>query len=152
MNFELKVPPPLVMIALGAIMYWVTRLLPSLTWHVPGGRASAAAVAALGIAIALAGVLAFRANKTTVSPFSPDATTTIVRSGIYRISRNPMYLGMLLVLAGWALYLANLAALVVVPFFIAYINAFQISPEERILLARFGPAFAEYMRTTRRWI
>ena len=48
--------------------------------------------------------------------------------------------------------LANLAALVVVPFFIAYINAFQISPEERILLARFGPAFAEYMRTTRRWI
>lgn len=152
MNFELKVPPPLVVLGLGAVMYGVTRLLPSLGWHVPGGRAAAMAVIALGLALAIAGMLAFRAHRTTVNPINPGDTTTIVQSGIYRISRNPMYLGMLLVLVGWGLFLANLAAMVVVPFFIAYMNAFQISREERILLAKFGPTFAEYMRTTRRWI
>lgn len=152
MTFELKVPPPLVVIGLGALMYGLTRLLPSLSWHVPGGRATAASLVVLGLVITLAGVLAFRSHGTTVNPLHPDATTAVVQSGIYRITRNPMYLGMLLVLVGWALYLGNLAAVVVVPFFIAYINAFQITPEERTLLAKFGPPFAEYMRNTRRWI
>ncbi len=152
MTFELKVPPPLVVIGLGALMYGLTRLLPSLSWHVPGGRATAASLVVLGLVITLAGVLAFRSHGTTVNPLRPDATTAVVQSGIYRITRNPMYLGMLLVLVGWALYLGNLAAVVVVPFFIAFINAFQITPEERTLLAKFGPTFAEYMRNTRRWI
>jgi protein-S-isoprenylcysteine O-methyltransferase Ste14 len=76
----------------------------------------------------------------------------VVTSGIYRLSRNPMYLGFLLALAGWTVFLGNIIALALLPLFVAHMNAFQIKPEERALLAKFGPAYAQYMRTTRRWL
>jgi len=102
--------------------------------------------------MAMAGVLAFRARKTTVNPLNPDAASTLVVDGVYRFSRNPMYLGFLLMLAGLAVYLSSPTAAILVPAFCAYINAFQVRPEERALLARFGPSFVEYKASVRRWI
>jgi protein-S-isoprenylcysteine O-methyltransferase Ste14 len=75
-----------------------------------------------------------------------------VTGGVFRWSRNPMYLGMLVALAGWAAYLANATAFLLLPAFVAYLNRFQIRPEEQALLARFGPPYSEYMATVRRWI
>jgi protein-S-isoprenylcysteine O-methyltransferase Ste14 len=63
-----------------------------------------------------------------------------------------MYLGIAFVLLGWAIYLANLAALLLVPAFVAYMTRFQIKPEERALLEKFGSNFADYMAAVRRWI
>jgi protein-S-isoprenylcysteine O-methyltransferase Ste14 len=108
--------------------------------------------AGLGIAIALAGVAEFRRAQTTVDPTDPAKSTTVVTGGVYRHTRNPMYLGFLLVLAGWALYLSNLVASVGPILFVLYMNRFQISPEERILEARFGASFQSYLRSVRRWI
>ena len=82
----------------------------------------------------------------------PHESAKLVASGVYRWSRNPMYLGDLLILAGWALWLANVAAFIGLPLFVAYINRFQITLEERALEARFGAAYVEYRRSARRWI
>jgi protein-S-isoprenylcysteine O-methyltransferase Ste14 len=107
---------------------------------------------AAGVLVAVAGVLEFRRARTTVNPTTPQAASSMVRSGIYRHTRNPMYLGMLLVLAAWAAWLANPAAFVVLPVFFLYINRFQIEPEERILAGLFAGEFDAYRRSVRRWL
>lgn len=151
-SLELKVPP-LIVVALTALAMWgLSRLFPSATFELPGSGIASLAMALLGAAIALAGVIAFRNSRTTVDPRTPDAASTVVIGGIYRISRNPMYLGFLFVLTGWGVYLSNATAALLLPAFVAYLNAFQIKPEERILLAKFGPRFAEFMESVRRWV
>jgi protein-S-isoprenylcysteine O-methyltransferase Ste14 len=82
----------------------------------------------------------------------PDAASSLVADGVYRWTRNPMYLGFLIALAGWAAYLANVASALVLPLFVLYMNRFQIVPEERALAARFGPQFEDYRRSVRRWL
>lgn len=107
---------------------------------------------AVGLAIGLAGVRSFRSAGTTVNPLKPDGSSALVVNGIFRRTRNPMYLGLLLLLLGWGLYLANPFALLLVVAFPPYMNRFQIRPEERALEAAFGQAFTEYRRRVRRWL
>lgn len=149
---ELKIPPVVVVAVSASAMLGLSWLFPSATFELPGRRIASLGLALLGIATAMAGVIAFRARKTTVDPRTPDAASTVVVGGIYRLSRNPMYLGFLLVLAGWAVYLSNATAALLLPVFVAYMNAFQIKAEERVLLSKFGPRFAEYMVSVRRWV
>ena len=108
--------------------------------------------ALLGVACSLLGVAAFRRARTTVNPLTPDASTALVTTGIYRVTRNPMYLGFLLLLLAEIVWLANPAALLVVPAFILYLNRYQISPEEGALRARFGSEYFSYAAQVRRWI
>ena len=132
---------------------WIVSLIsPSLTKEFQWGNVVALAIATLGIAIALAGVLEFRRARTTVDPTAPSKSTSVVTSGIYRFTRNPMYLGFLLVLAGWAAYLSNPVVLLGPAFFVFYMNRFQIIPEERILKSRFGAPFERYLGAVRRWV
>jgi len=119
---------------------------------VPCQSVIAVALVLAGAWVALAGVVAFRRHKTTVNPFRPDQSSSLVASGIYRFSRNPMYLGFLLALLGWAAYLANWASALLLPAFVAYMNRFQIKPEERALAERFGPEFLAYCKSVRRWL
>jgi protein-S-isoprenylcysteine O-methyltransferase Ste14 len=133
-------------------MYGVSLVTPAATFVIPGRTGIAIGLALLGTVIALAGVVAFRLNKTTVNPLDPGAASAIVTSGVYRFSRNPMYLGFLLALAAWAIYLSNALAALFVPAFVAYMNRFQIKPEERALLAKFGPGFSRYMAAVHRWV
>lgn len=149
---ELKIPPLLLWLATALAMWSVTRAAPGLSFTLKGSAPIALALAATGTALAVAGIVAFRRQRTTVNPLTPDASTSVVSSGVYRVSRNPMYLGFLLTLAGWALYLGNAAAVLFLPAFVAWINRFQIQPEERTLLARFGPEYADYMARVRRWL
>lgn len=151
-SLELRVPP-LALFAIGAAaMFALSWLVPAANVAVRGRAAIAIAVAAAGVLVALAGVVAFRRHKTTVNPVAPSRAATLVSGGIYRVSRNPMYLGMLLTLAGLAMYLSNLLALLVLPAFVAYMNRYQIVPEERALRARFGVPYDNYLRTVRRWL
>jgi protein-S-isoprenylcysteine O-methyltransferase Ste14 len=119
---------------------------------VPARLVVALALVLAGALVAAAGVVAFRRHKTTVNPFTPDQSSSLVTMGVYRFSRNPMYLGFLLALAGWAVYLASWPAALWLPAFVLYMNRFQIQPEERALLERFGQQFVTYSKTTRRWL
>ena len=106
----------------------------------------------LGVGSPITGVIEFRHKHTTINPLTPSASSAIVTGGIYRVSRSPMYLGFLLVLAGWAVYLSNAGAALFLPAFVAYLTRYQIQPEERALLAKFGSQYAEYMSRVRRWL
>ena len=128
---------------------WAT---PAFDFRFPARVSSSASLAALGVVIAIAGVVSFRRAKTTVNPMRPESASSLVVSGIYRYTRNPMYLGLLLLLLGWAIFLSNLAAFAVLPAFVVYINRFQIGPEERALDALFPREYPAYRARVRRWI
>ena len=149
---ELKVPPVLVALVVGLAMLGVSRAAPELSAALGGRLAIAVALVVLGGIVAVAGVVAFRRERTTVNPMTPGDSTAVVSSGVYRYSRNPMYLGFLLALVGWAVYLSNAAAAVLLVAFVVYMNQYQIKPEERVLLAKFGSPFREYMSRVRRWV
>jgi protein-S-isoprenylcysteine O-methyltransferase Ste14 len=106
----------------------------------------------LAVTIVVTAVIGFRRARTTVDPFHPETASNIVTTGIYRVTRNPMYLGFLLALIAWAVFLGNGIAAVIPPTFVVYMNRFQIEPEERALRARFGAAYEAYLRSVRRWI
>lgn len=149
---ELKIPPLLVWLIFAGSMLGVAYSAPTLSFKRAGSSALALALAALGAAVAIAGVIAFRNKRTTVNPLNPSASSSVVSRGVYRLSRNPMYLGFLLALAGWAVYLSNAGAALFLPAFVAYMTQYQIKPEERALLAKFGPEFAQYLSRVRRWL
>ena len=109
-------------------------------------------LAGTGGVIGMAGVRSFRRARTTVNPWRPHASSTLVIAGVYRWTRNPMYLGLALALAGWGMYLSNLYALLLACTFVPYMNRFQIRPEERALERAFGNTFREYCRRVRRWL
>lgn len=149
---ELKIPPPIVFLICAAVMWGIAALLPAAVITFPGRGLLAGLLIATGITFGITGVIAFYRARTTVHPHKPEITSAIVTSGIYRISRNPMYVGLLLFLTAWALYLANCLALVMLPVFVAYITRFQILPEERALTAKFGADYVAYRQTVRRWL
>lgn len=150
--FELKVPPVALFVVFAVVMWAASTAFSAASFPFPGASIIAFVFAFIGGGIAVAGVFAFRRHDTTVNPMKPQTTATIVTAGIYRVTRNPMYLGLAFVLFGWAIYLANLAALILVPAFVAYMTRFQIKPEERALLEKFGSNFADYVAAVRRWI
>jgi protein-S-isoprenylcysteine O-methyltransferase Ste14 len=149
---ELRVPPPVVTATAALLMWLLGTAVPLLDFELPARGAAVIALAAAAVAIGIAALLGFRKAKTTINPMTPEASTALVIGGVYRLSRNPMYLAMLIVLGAWALVVANFAALLLLPIFVAYLNRFQIKPEERALQARFGIEFERYRQSVRRWL
>lgn len=149
---EHRVPPPVIDATFALAMWATARLLPGLSADWPGRIVLSVALALAGVLLALAGVVSFRRHRTTVNPLKPQAASALVSTGVYAFTRNPMYLGMLVVLVAWGLYLSNLAAAVLVPLFVPCLNRLQILPEERVLRAKFGAAFDAYAARVRRWI
>jgi len=150
-GLELKVPPPAVALVTAVLMWLVSRAAAALAFEFPAGNILAIGLAAAGIIIAVAGVLTFRRARTTLNPTKPESSSSLVSWGIYRVTRNPMYLGLLLELTGWAIFLSNWLAFVFLPVFIVYIHRFQIVPEERVLTSLFGGEFVAYQSRVRRW-
>ena len=149
---ELKVPPPLVALAVALAMWMVSTVTPAIAVDFLIRAIVAVGVALLGGAIGAAGNIAFRLAKTTVNPMKPEKASSLVTVGIYRFTRNPMYVGLLLVLVGWQVFLAAPWALVGPLAFAAYITRFQITPEERVLASLFGAAYGHYKARVRRWL
>lgn len=106
----------------------------------------------LSSVIGITSVISFRLAKTTISPFHPNQTSHIVQTGIYRFSRNPMYLSIAIFLVAFAIYLENATALLVIPLFIWSINYLQIQPEEQMLEQKFGEEYLAYKKAVRRWV
>lgn len=121
---------------------WFPNLLRDLYW----------VIAVLGVLIALAGIVQFKIAKTTINPSKPDKTNQLVVHGIYRITRNPMYLGMVLVLLAAIIKLGSVLGLITLPLFMVYITYFQIKPEERIIESLFGKQYVNYKSKVRRWL
>lgn len=151
-SLELRVPPLAVALIAALLMWLLARWTPRLDWVTHWRLGAALSLLAAGVLVAVAGVLEFHRARTTVNPTKPEATSSMVRSGIYRHTRNPMYLGMLFALAAWAVWLASLAAFAVLPAFVLYLNRWQIEPEERVLAGLFAGEFAAYRRCVRRWL
>jgi protein-S-isoprenylcysteine O-methyltransferase Ste14 len=148
----LKVPPVAVVLFMAALMWLVARAAPVFEIALPARGFLAVGLAVTGIIASLSGVVSFRRAKTNVNPMKPDSSSSLVSSGVYALTRNPMYLGFLLVLAGWAVFLSNVLGLLLLPVFVFYMNRFQIEPEEKALAILFGPAFNAYQSRVRRWL
>ena len=145
---KLKIPPPVQALIFGFIMWAINH------WSSFGQAEFALPmiIAAAGLAIIIVAALNFKAAKTTVNPMKPSQASSLVIVGVFKISRNPMYLGLLIIISAWALYLGNVLSFAVLPVFVLYITNFQIKPEEEALVEIFGDEFEQYCSSVRRWI
>lgn len=151
-SLKLKVPPPVVALVIAALMWIASRAVQPITASTSVRVTLALVVGGTGLVLGIAAMRTFSQAGTTVNPMKPQATTVLVTHGVYRFSRNPMYVSLLLYLVGFALFLANWASPVGLVLFIIYMNRFQIAPEERVLEKRFGEEFDAYRRRVRRWL
>ncbi|WP_414492961.1 methyltransferase family protein [Stenotrophomonas maltophilia] len=149
---ETRIPPPLVMLLCAGIGWLGSRLWPDAVLPLPMPELTAGGAMVIGLALNLLPKLAFQRARTTVNPLRPSASSALVTHGVYRYTRNPMYLGQATILTGAMLYLQNMIALLVVPLFVLYITWLQIMPEERALLARFPEVYPLFRQRVRRWL
>ena len=149
---ELKIPPPAVAALMAGAMWGISLVTPSLDAPRLILVVAAVTIALAGGGFALSGVVSFRRARTTVNPMKPEKTSSLVTTGIYRITRNPMYVGVLFVIVAWAVFLSAPWTLVGPLAFVLYMNRFQIAPEERVLSAMFGTDYSNYKARVRRWL
>lgn len=144
---------PLAQLAIAITLMWLlSQHFPILPFYLNENGFFCVSLIVTGVLIMLAGVMAFYYQETTVDPRDPSKASSLVVAGIYRYSRNPMYLGMAIVLVGVAFMLANLGSLLVVPIFVMSITTLQIVPEELALEEQFGDSYREYKDKVNRWL
>ena len=151
-SLEHKIPPPVVGLLLAAGMWGVSGFGPQLSIAAVPKYSVVALLVLAGVAFDLLGLFAFRASRTTANPLNPERATSLVTGGIYRVSRNPMYVGMAFLLLAWAVHLSALLPFVGPVVFVLYITRYQIQPEERVLEGIFGDSYLSYAARTRRWL
>ena len=153
MRLEARIPPVLVFLAALAIMRVGVALFPEWTGEATSGTQTLIVVLLVcGGILGAAGVASFMARRTTLHPNHPERASTLVTTGIYRVTRNPMYLGLACLLGAYGAHVRHPAVAVALLFFIGFITRFQIVPEERALKARFGAAYDAYAAHVRRWL
>jgi protein-S-isoprenylcysteine O-methyltransferase Ste14 len=145
-----KIPPPLVMIFFGVCIFLSKRFLPTIDIGVLTYVGFAFYLIAAFLIINAGS--AFRKHQTTVNPFKPESASSLVSSGVFSYSRNPMYLGMLFVLIGISINKSIFGGVIFTPLFVLYITVFQIFPEEEAMTKLFGEEFEQYRSKVRRWI
>jgi len=151
-RLALKIPPALLFVIWLGVMASLRYIFPGLNYQIFITPYVAGLFFFCGLFLVLAGFFHFRKVQTTINPRRPEQTTTIVTSGIYRLSRNPMYLGFLMWLVAWAFILSNLVTFVFLPLFVFYMNRYQIIPEEKILHHQFGDIYYRYLKQVGRWL
>jgi len=152
MRLHLKVPPVAVWAVFALAIAHAPKAVPGPDWPEGLRQALAATFVGVGLALGIAGVLAFQSARTTVDPTQPHRASAVVTQGIFRWTRNPMYLGLAVGLLGIAAWWPSLAAPFLIIAFVAYITVFQIRPEEQALERLFGDEYERYRRSTRRWL
>jgi protein-S-isoprenylcysteine O-methyltransferase Ste14 len=149
---EHKIPPPVIGALTALVMWSVSDLGPQLDFAATPKYVTIAALLLAGLSFDVLGLWAFRKSRTTVNPLKPERATALVTDGVYKITRNPMYVGMSLFLLAWAVYLSALLPFAGPVVFVLYITRFQIQPEERVLSEIFGDEYAAYAARARRWL
>jgi len=146
------VPPPLWMVFFAAMMWALDRYCPIATLIAAPWNRLGWGVIAIAPVAPITAMIQFRRAHTTVNPVDLGKSTALVTDGIYRWTRNPMYLGLSVLLLGWAIRLGTLSPLVIPPLFVTFITQFQILPEERALRGHFGDSYEQYCRQVGRWL
>ena len=146
------IPPPIQGLIAALAIWLIAKHLPEFNLEFPLKKAAAILIVFIGLSIDLICAFLFIKTKTTISPINPSNTSTLVTTGLYKISRNPMYLGLLLLLTGWSLWQGNPISLLVILIFITSITLTQIKPEESALEEKFGQDYRDYKNQVRRWI
>jgi protein-S-isoprenylcysteine O-methyltransferase Ste14 len=149
---ENRIPPLIVALLCAAGMWTLARWWPLWKFEFSASLPAGLVVASFGFVLCILGALEFWRAKTSLNPFHPKQATSLVTTGIYRFTRNPIYLGFLFALLGCFLVFEGLSAFFSLPVFTLYITRFQIQPEERALRAKFGSAYTEYQVRVRRWL
>ena len=151
-KLELKVPPVAVFLLVILLMYGMTVLVPSLNISVPFVEVVVGGLTLLSGYMGIAGVYEFHKVKTTVNPVKPDTASSVVRTGVFSFSRNPMYMALLLLIIAIGLWWQHLSVVLCGVVFVSYMNRFQIKPEERVLERLCGEEYVDYKNHVRRWI
>jgi protein-S-isoprenylcysteine O-methyltransferase Ste14 len=150
LDLKNKIPPPIVTLVFAALIYLSADLLPHLMFE--GQTFLSSIIAIFGLIILLLAVKAFVQFKTTINPLKPETTSVLVTSGIFKLSRNPMYLGMLLLIISLWIKTGAVVGFILVAGFIAYLNYFQIFPEEQAMKRLFSDKYKTYCQQVRRWL
>ena len=151
-SLEVKIPPPAVALLFGLLMWLASRVVEPFEAPFAARVGVAVVLASIGATFGVPAMISFVRARTTMNPIKPGAASSLVTGGVFRFTRNPMYLSLLMYLLAWAAYLSNWLALLLVPVFVFYINELQIKPEERYLFAIFGAEYAAYKARVRRWL
>lgn len=151
-TLELKLPPLVLTLLTGAVMWIVSSLLPETKYRPSWGTITTLMLFCAGILFVFLGAYEFKKAKTSLDPRAPNQSSKLVTSGVYRLSRNPIYIGFFSILLAWFFYLSQNHLFVFPVLFVFYMNRFQISPEERFLDQLVGEQYAAYKKQVRRWL
>jgi len=149
---ELKIPPPAVALIFGVLMWLASKTVTPVELPLFVRVSVAVVIACAGLVFGVGGMRSFVRAKTTMNPVKPSATSSLVTVGVFRVTRNPMYLSLLLYLLAWSVYLSSWLAVLFLPVFVVYITQFQVKPEERTLSSLFGAEYIAYKERVRRWL
>ena len=150
---HLRIPPPIVAL-IGVLLIFLSKdYILILYLHPYLQNTLSILFLVIGFVIILSATKEFKKSNTTVNPMKPETSTSLVTSGIFKYTRNPMYLGLSSILLASCFYFSSLLGIIVyVPFFILYITVFQIIPEEEVMKSLFNDEYLDYCSKVRRWI
>jgi len=148
----MRIPPVIQFIAAASVAWAVSTTMPVLMFSGMVANVAASAFSLVGVVFLVSAVRLFSQRDTTINPLDPSKAEHLVVDGLYKVTRNPMYVGLALLLVGWCLYLGTLAAFAGVAVFVIAMNELQIKPEERALTEKFGEQYRAYLRQVRRWV
>ena len=149
-DIKTKFPPPLVALTFGFLINYTKNIFPKI--EIRNEIIFGSFMIIIGLIIILSAIILFKKYKTTITPLNPSNATKLITDGIYKFSRNPMYLGLLLMLLGISIILNLTGGIFLIPLFILYLNLFQIIPEENAMVDLFKDEFLDYKKNVRRWI
>ena len=145
-----KIPPPVVTLVSALLIFFSKELFPSYAFDYQSMLSIGVFIS--GLMILVSAVSLFKKKETTVNPMSPEKASSLVVDGVFKYTRNPMYLGMSVVLLSISIQFNLMGGLLIVCLFVAYITAFQIIPEEEAMEENFGEEYLSFKKGTRRWI
>ena len=145
-----KIPPPLVTLFFGCCIYFSKDFFLAINFQ--GSSALSFVLILLGFGLLILAARSFKEHSTTINPIKIESASSLVTSGIFNYSRNPMYLGMVLILLGLSLKFNPIGGLILTALFIVFITRFQIKPEEKAMQKIFGEEFVNYINKVRRWL
>jgi protein-S-isoprenylcysteine O-methyltransferase Ste14 len=149
---KLKIPPPVYALIIGFFMWLLNQHYPIVHFISSPWNKVGLVMIVLAVSLDLSSLYLFFKKHTTPSPFSPKKSTTLVISGLYKYTRNPMYVGLFIILTGYGVWLGSVAPFFLLPVFYWLITVMQIKPEESILEEKFGQDYLDYKSNVRRWL
>ena len=145
-----KIPPPIVTLFFGLCIYLTRPYFPEFSFSILNSLSTISFV--LGITVFATAVSSFKRQNTTVNPISIEKASSLVVNGVFKYSRNPMYLGMLFILLGLTFKFNLIGGLLFTSLFMIFISIFQIKPEEAAMEKLFDQEWEDYIKNVRRWL